>query len=457
VSNYLEDIKERFLEFIELNHLFKARDKILLAVSGGRDSMLMTDLFLSTAKPFSIAHANFHLRGEDSDRDQQFVKNYALNHSIPFHTIDFDTREVAQEDHISIEMAARNLRYEWFKWLLQENEYHYVATAHHIDDVVETFHLNLLRATGIKGLTSIPVTNGKIIRPILFLNREEINKYIDLKKIEFKEDYTNQESDVLRNKFRNKILPEIKAIQANYFSQVTKTISYLKQANNFIQSSIKIIINEIKSENRLFIQLDFSNYLQDENLDFILYEILKDYNFKSSQIEALKKALFQTEAAYFSFSSFRFSVENSRVYIQNTSIKKLVNVEIANTSEVLKIPEPYQQVIHLNEVDYLEFKLLKKSELAQLDFEKVKFPLKLRNWQNGDVIIPLGMRGKKKVSDILTDLKLNLFEKETSLVLCDKSGDIIWLVGLRINENYKVTVKTKEVLIIEIKKLKPSN
>ena len=449
MNNYIEEIKHRFLEFIESNHLFNARDKILLAVSGGRDSMLMADLFLSSEIPFSIAHANFHLRGKDSDRDQQFVKNFALNHSIPFHTIDFDTHTVAEEDGISLEMAARNLRYEWFSWLLKENNYHYVATAHHIDDVVETFHLNLLRATGIKGLTSIPVKNGNIIRPILFLKREEINKYIDLKSIEFKEDYTNQESDILRNKFRNIILPEIKAIQPNYFSQVEKTISHIKQAYNFIQSSIKKIINEIKSENSLFIQLDFENYLEDENLDFILYEILKAYNFNSTQIGALKKALFRTEAAYFEFFDFRFSVENSKVYIQNANIKKLVNTEIIDTSEVLKIPEPYQLLIHFNTLDYNEFKLLKKSDLAQLDYDKVKFPLKLRNWEKGDSFIPLGMRGKKKVSDILTDLKLNLFQKEASLVLCDNSGNIIWLVGLRINDDYKVTAKTKRVLIIE--------
>ncbi len=441
---------DRFKKNIAENSLFSKEDKILLAVSGGRDSMVMLDLFQRAGFHFGIAHANFHLRAEDANGDQKFVKRKAVEHSIPFHTVDFDTFSVAKEDSISIEMAARNLRYEWFELLLKEYKYKYVATAHHADDVVETFHLNLLRATGLEGLTGIKAKKANIIRPILYMYRSEINDYVEIHKIAYREDYTNSETDILRNKFRLQIIPEIQKIQVNYPQQVVKTVGFLNQANNFIKNQMNSLKEALGQKTNLYTQLDFSAYLHSPDLLFILFEILREYEFESTQIENLRKALQTSEMAYFESKNYRFTAEKAKLYIQNKNIYVNIFLVISKIDNQLFLPDPFNQKIVITRLKKTNFILDKNPNIAFFDISKLNFPLHLRNWKSGDYFYPLGMKGRKKLSDFFIDLKFNYFEKKASLVLEDSDEQIVWVFGKRIDERVKVRKSTKDILKIEI-------
>ena len=435
-----------FQDFIKKHELFSSKSKILLAISGGMDSMVMLDFFLKSDYNFGIAHVNFHLRDDDSNKDQEFVKKMAEKYQIPFYTIDFNTIAYSNKHGISIEMAARNLRYEWFEKIRFQNGYKYIATAHHANDVVETFHLNLFRASGIKGLSGIKVKNNKIVRPILFLKKTDIEKIAKDENIEFRTDYTNSDTDIARNKIRHNIIPELETINESYTSQVLKTIEYLKQSQYFINEQINAILLKIKTEKLDYSKFDLSDYQNNKNLGFILHEILHPYHFNSAQIIQISANVQNTEYSHFKSDIYEIYIGNKELLLKALIIDKWNNVKINNE---VGLSEYFD--IEYKSFTLKSIKLLRKNTIA-VTKNSLEFPLIIRKLKVGDYFYPLGMKGKKSISDFLIDTKLNPFEKQKVRLLINSKDEIIWVIGYRLDNRLKVNDFSENLLSIKTKK-----
>lgn len=430
--------------------LCTADERILLAVSGGVDSMVMLSLFVRCGYRVGVAHCNFQLRGREADEDDVLVEQQAARYGVPYFGARFDTLAEVAATGDSVEMAARRLRYGWFDKLCDEHGYDKIAIAHHADDSVETFFINLIRGTGLRGLTGIHVVNGRLIRPLLFSTRREIVDYALANKIPYREDSSNASTKYLRNKFRLGIVPRIKEISPQFTETMTSNVERLTSAQSFIDRGIELIRQHaVRTEgDRTVIEMSLIDPLLP--LHFVIFELMRGMGFNGEVIDSLGRAFAEGHGSgkrFFSKDSVAY-IDRGRIIV--TPIPDDESCESLVTPRTERIPcgggTLWFEHADVDDIDELR----QPPTVALLDEAKLSYPLKVRRWSEGDAFVPFGMGGRrKKVSDMLIDDKISLPDKRRQFVVVS-GGDIVWLVGRRIDERYAVGSGTENVLRIRI-------
>ena len=440
-------MQKQFKSFVREHNLFTHEDNILLAVSGGIDSMVMLDLFRQYGVQFGIAHCNFHLRSAESDGDEELVNKLSRQCKVPIHIAHFDTEEYARENKLSIQMAARELRYNWFEEMCDQHGFTRIATAHNQDDVIETFLINLGRGTGIRGLTGIKPTTGRIIRPLLFSSRSDIEKYAQDFDVAFREDSSNISVYYTRNKIRHEIIPLFEEINPNFRSSVVETIRKLNDTGDIYADAIERIKKEMVEQKGEKILIHIKKLDPLPNKLTLLFEILSGYHFISSQIAQITDSLKAHSGKQFYSATHRLIKDRDDFIIIPLKETETRRYYIEENME--RIPEPLE--MDLLVVDHNDsFTIPKGKHMACLDYEKLVFPLILRKWNDGDYFQPLGMAHHKKISDFLIDKKLSLADKENQWLLIS-GDDIVWVINQRIDERYKITRNSSRILLIKTK------
>lgn len=444
---------EPFLNFILKEKLFVKKDKVLITVSGGVDSAVMCDLFHKAGFSFGIAHCNFKLRGEESDRDEQFVKSLAEKYKVSFHKKSFNTKNNSKKKKISIQMSARDLRYEWLKRLAKDKEYDFIATAHHLDDSIETFFINILRGTGIAGLHGVPAKHGNIIRPLLFANKSMIRDYAEENNLKWREDSSNFTDKYLRNNIRHHLIPSLKKLNLGFEKTISKELSYFKDAADIFKSFIAEKKKEIVTEEGKNIRLNIQKLKESGYAETILHELLRSYDFTPETTELIAQRMYTTAGKKFLSPTYRLIKD--RDFLILSPLSPLLKGDSVEGAGEFFLKE--NQTVFQNEQLKLKTEIIsgnlskvkdKSSSVAYLDYSKLNFPLKIRRWRQGDFFYPLGMKGKKKLSDFFIDGKIPINEKENTWVL-ESSTDIVWVIGHRIDDRFKVGNGTTKIFRIE--------
>ncbi|PRZ27726.1 tRNA lysidine(34) synthetase TilS [Flavobacterium granuli] len=432
----------RFKKHIVENFQFLENKKLLLATSGGLDSMVMSHLFQQLNFDIALAHCNFQLRGLESFGDQTFVQEYAATNEIPLFVTQFDTEAFAKDYKLSTQLAARDLRYNWFYELLETENYDYVLTAHHADDNLETFLINLSRGTGLEGLVGIPEQNDKIIRPLLLFSREEIANYAAENTIQWREDSSNASDKYLRNKIRHDLVPLFKELNPQFIASFQKTQSYLQDAQTMLEDASIIVYQQLAKKEEDEIYFDLKQLKRLPNYKSYLYQWLHEFGFSSwNDVYDLVESQSgkQVFSADFRLLKDRDSLILSPIHAEKEKSEYFVN---KNSTEVnLPLNLSFCKVSDLS---------LPTNTAIFVDEDQLEFPLVLKRWKQGDSFQPFGMEGKsKKVSKFFKDEKLSLIQKENSWILW--SGNrIVWIVGLRQDERFRIINSTKNILKIEL-------
>jgi tRNA(Ile)-lysidine synthase len=431
---------DRFKAYLAENKI-QTKKTVLIGTSGGRDSMVLCHLYLLSNLPFAIAHCNFNLRAKESDEDEAFVKRWANDHQIPIHIKSFETKTYAKKRKLSIQMAARELRIKWFKELCTSNNYEFYATAHHSDDAIETYLINQIRGTGLAGLHGILPRQGKLIHPLLFSNREEITLFALSNHISWRDDSSNEETNYLRNNVRHHLLPLLKNINPDIADVLKGNIKRLKAAEDIYTEKIKEYRSQLCTTSENGFNIDFKQLNAIAQKEWVLYEIIKDYGFNFTQASQIS-ATTDTKSGTFVESDTHILLKNRhQLILTEKEAEKNTLWDVHFGVETIAKPISLQIIYYGNK------KINKIDEsVAQFDFQKLSFPLVLRKWKTGDFFYPLGMKGRKKMlSDFFIDEKLSQIEKKKIWILC--SGDqIVWVVGRRIDNRFKITKQTEEVL-----------
>lgn len=437
----------RIEDFISRNHLLEKDGKYLVALSGGADSVTLLWVLHELRYQIEACHCNFQLRGAESDRDEQFCVQLCEQLGIPLHRIHFDTRLYAEVHKESIELAARNLRYRYFAQLKEDVEADGICVAHHQDDTVETVLINLIRGAGIQGLTGISAKNGDILRPLLCVDRKEILAYLEEKDQDYVTDSTNLVDDVVRNKIRLNIIPMLKEINPAASKNIAQAARHLEEANKMLSS---IAICGEKSEDGT-LRVAVLEIESAASAEYALYSSLSPYGFRGKAITEILASLHSTGKTWTS-ETHQLVIDRDCILIREKKTEAFQGMKIPETGcYVLPRDEKIKLSIREREID---FSPSKEKFLITLDADAVTFPLHLRLAQNGDTFHPFGMKGKKLVSDYLTDRKKNLFEKQSQLVLEDAKGQIIWVVGERTSELCKIKEDTKKILYIQVSQVR---
>ena len=455
---------EQFQAYINRYHLIAEGDKLILALSGGIDSMVLADLLLKAKVEYVAAHCNFHLRGEESDGDEQFVRKLAEKYGVQCFVKHFETEKYAAEQGVSIEMAARDLRYAWFEELRQQFGYDKIAVAHHADDQAETFFINLLRGAGLRGLKGMLPQNGVIIRPLLWVSRGQIHQYAVENQIVWREDHTNAESVYLRNKIRNQLLPVFDELQPDARQGLYKSLEHLASENELYRELLKEKLAQIVEQDGDVQRFPYSAFLDcfvprndakrmQENkvpepvegpvYSFqLLFEWLRDYGFNTDQCHFIYDAIGTGIGNQYCSPTHCVVIGRNDLQLSETKEKTDDEIQIQIGEEEILSP------IHLR-FSKLEkaadFIINKSSDVAQLDSDKLSFPLTLRHWRHGDRFHPLGMKGSKLLSNFFVDQKFTEYQKQNVWLLVSADGDILWVVGYRIDERFKIVNDTKIV------------
>lgn len=407
--------------------------------------MVMAHLFMEAGIKHSIAHCNFSLRGTESDGDESFVKNYANENSIPFYTITFDTVSFAASKGISIQMAARELRYGWFEKMILDMGFDSVAIAHNLNDNVETFFINLLRGTGLNGLTGMEPRNGNIIRPLLFAGREDITHYAAEKKIHFREDSSNQKVKYTRNRIRHKVLPELEKVTSNSLQAITNTINHLNNSAVIIDMYIEEIRQKIFKQTDTAIEVDIEAIKKLPDPEVFLFELFRKYGLSGRQTVELKTLLDASPGKFIRTVSHDIYKDRNNLIIAIREEEDRPCYQFSSIDD-MRISGLFSDLCFLEPSPE---PLPSYQRTACLDLSLLNFPVTVRRWERGDRFKPLGMKGFKKVSDFLIDQKVPLNAKEKTLVLLS-DNNIAWLIGHRLDDRYKVTEKTKKILMITL-------
>ncbi|MES2591433.1 MAG: tRNA lysidine(34) synthetase TilS [Bacteroidota bacterium] len=442
-----------FLHYIQKENLFKIDEKILLTVSGGIDSVLMCELFHKAGLSFGIAHCNFQLRAEESDTDEEFVEALAEKYDVPFHCTSFDTKAFAKKNKLSTQVAARELRYQWFEEIREQYQYQYIATAHHQDDSIETFFINFIRGTGISGLHGILPKQGIIIRPMLFTAKQEIETYVKKHKIKYREDSSNASDKYVRNKIRHQVIPVLKELNPSLENTFTTTIEHLRAVESIYKKDIESKRLKAVKQGETGITISIEQLKKLQPISTYLYEFLKPFHFNASTVNEIIAALDGESGKQYFSASHRLIKDRALLLIEPIVKNGAIEGESPRAFPIKK-----SQKAFINEELELNFKILKKSPdtvlqtpntIAALDFDKLEFPLHVRKWQQGDAFHPLGMKGKKKLSDFFIDKKLSLKQKENTWLLTS-ADKIVWIIGLRMDERFKITEKTQKIYFVEL-------
>jgi tRNA(Ile)-lysidine synthase len=414
--------------------------RFLLAVSGGRDSVALAHLFTNCELYFDIAHCNFHLRGEESNKEMNFVKNLTFLTTQKVFIKEFDTIAIQQKSGKSIEMVARELRYQWFEEI--GNDYDYIVTAHHANDNAETVLMNLLRGTGLRGMCGIPQKNGKIIRPLLRFLGSEIENYACMQDLDFCIDSTNLCDDFLRNKIRHHIIPELEKINPNVTTVFLKNCNLFQQQVKFFDTHIQNYKNQLLKKTKERFTIDIESFKTCENRYLILYEILNSFGFNADDVENILKSFNATSGKQFLSESHILVKDRSQLIIEKKEEKKEETILINSIEEL----EKHGFIVETK--NKLDYKAIKFPNVICIDVGKIEFPLILRNWKKGDFFYPFGMKTKKKLSDFFTNLKIDLIEKQKIRLLCS-NNQIVWIINYRADDRFKIDTNTKNYYIIK--------
>lgn len=430
--------------YILHNSLLAGGANVIVGTSGGADSVALLHILYRLGYKCIVAHCNFHLRNEESNRDEQFVRELATKLGLAFFKIDFDTTLFAQTNKVSIEMAARELRYNWFEELRKEHDAKAIAVAHHADDNVETLLMNLTRGTGLRGMTAIPIRNGFVIRPLLCCFRREIINYLKSNDLSYVTDSTNFENEYVRNRFRNEIIPAIESINPAFRQTMTETIGRFEEIEEIYADYINFIKNQlisVKGDNTI-IQTEILKTKKFAKT--VLYEILSPYNFHIDTISNILNSLERVSGALFYSQTHQLLHDRNQLIL--SEIKPAISTIYSIQTTDTEIFEPIHLKVNRRKFDG---KINKSSNYATFDASKITYPLTLRHWQQADSFVPFGMKTHKKVSDFFIDNKMNRFEKEnTWLLLSD--NQIAWVVGQRTDNRYSVDKSTNELIEIEL-------
>lgn len=434
--------------FINTTEMLEKETPVIIGFSGGADSMALLDILITLGYKCIAAHCNFQLRGDESVRDHEFARMKAKEYNIPFKEIEFLSEEYATAKGISIEMACRELRYSWFEELLIETGAQAIATAHHQDDSIETFFLNLLRGTGIAGLTGINAINGNIVRPLSSISRQEIEEYLTIRNIDFITDSTNKEDIYQRNKIRLHLIPLLKEINPNACQSILRTMGYLRDTEKVYQYSIHEIENKIVQTSNQDVLVDIDALKKTIAPKTVLFELLREYEVSSIMIQDIWNTLDGISGKQFFTDNYRIIKDRQHLIIS----KRMDEQNVANRAVIPAEATSIDYPIHmrLDVLDYFPgFSIPKDKNIACFDADKIHYPLILRKWEQGDKFAPFGMRGMKKVSDYFSDHKFSLAEKDRLWLLCSNE-QIIWLVGERLDNRCRITPETKRVLMISL-------
>lgn len=438
-------INKVFRKLDETNIDYKSR--ILCAISGGIDSVIMLHCLYEYGLDCIVAHCNFGLRGDESDNDELFVKKLAEQYEFKFISERFDTETYAEKAGISIQMAARDLRFEWFYEMAEKNQCDYIALAHNADDQVETIIFNLTRGTGIRGLCGMRVLKGKLLRPILEIPRSEIEEYAKVNYIEYRTDSTNIKTEYSRNKIRHLVFPLLEEINPSFRENAFKTSIFLRDVNNIFDDYIlKCKSDCVKySHNKIYIDLD--KLKQKVSYKTVLFELLKLETLPNSFAAEVLDLSESQSGKICKYRNIEVLKDRNFLIIRTVSVKKEKDFYIDRYTKQITVP------IFLNFTEKIidNDKIITNPDFAMLDADKISFPIKLRRWKAGDRFKPLGMNQFKKLSNFFTDIKLNVFTK-SEIWLLVSGEDIIWIPGIRIDDRFKITEKTKNIMIIEYKK-----
>ncbi|WP_300729965.1 tRNA lysidine(34) synthetase TilS [uncultured Bacteroides sp.] len=421
--------KRKVIRFIEEKRMFSSSDKVLVALSGGADSVALLRVLLEAGYPCVAAHCNFHLRGEESDRDETFVRRLCDSLKVPLHVTHFDTATYAEEKGISIEMAARELRYAWFEEVRRQENARVIAVAHHRDDAVETFLLNLVRGTGINGLKGMMAVNGAVVRPLLGVSREEILDYLQHLAQDYVTDSTNLADEYTRNKLRLNVIPQLEEINPSVADSIMETARRLADVETVYRKAMEEACERVRISEHEFSIVQLQKEVAPQS---VLFELLHPYGFNASQLKDIYRSL---EA-----ESGRLFYSDAYVLLRNRD-----TLQLKRREELVEhaVPVLHQRIVERD----ASFVLSKDPKIACLDADKLKGELTLRKWKSGDKFVPFGMKGFKKVRDYLRDRKFSLFEKENQYVVC-RGEDIVWLVNERTDNRYRVTDETKRVMML---------
>ncbi len=435
----------QFNDFVSENNLFSKADKVLLAVSGGKDSVLMAHLFKLAGYNFGIAHCNFGLRGDESLRDKNFVNALANELQVPFYFINFDTQTYAITHKVSIQMAARNLRYHFFEQVSQQYGYQKTAIAQHQNDAIETVLINLVRGTGIAGLHGISQNRGNIIRPLLCFTSDEIAQIVKQNNFTYVEDSSNASTKYMRNRIRLAVIPELKKLNPSLETTFKNNLNYFSQLEDFLNNEVE------KTRNLLFVYQQNSISVSVNQLKalqpLIIFELLKPFGFNSTTITDIIGVLEKHSGRQFSSTTHQLVLDRENILIKPIPINPATEIKIkASDSEVFFMDKRFTQTV-LNQTPT---NLKTNLNTLFVDADKLSYPLTLRTWQHGDAFIPFGMNGEKKVSDFFINQKLSIFQKAETPILVNSNGQIIWICGLRSDDRFKISATTKKIITLEM-------
>lgn len=434
----------QLLKYASEQALFEEDSRVLLTVSGGIDSVVMVHLFAKAGIDFGIAHCNFCLRGQESDGDAAFVEKLAQRFQVPFYLKTCDASAYAKAYGVSIQMAARDLRFAWFEELIKEQGYTAYATAHHADDAIETYLINQLRGTGISGLHGLLPKNGNLIHPLLFATRNDIKNYVKEQGIAYREDSSNKSTKYMRNSLRHQVLPVFETLQPNYREVLLKNMQRFAAVEHIYQQEIEAFKQMHIQKKEDCLQIPFAVLKTLPYAETYLYEIIKVYGFAFSHAEEMMQSLSEgVSGAQFFSDNYRILRDREHFVLSELPAKEkaffMLNEKEGKT----------EQPIGLEWKCTTDKTLVADPKTALLDFDKLQFPLVLRKWEKGDFFVPLGMKGKKHLSDFFIDSKLSLIEKEKVWLLVS-GRDIVWVVGQRIDDRYKVQAVTTQVLNVRL-------
>lgn len=433
----------KFQNHIEQNFPQLKDKKLLLAVSGGVDSMVLMHLFQQLHYDIAIAHCNFQLRGIESDGDELFVQVKSEKLKVKSYFIRFDTESYSKENKLSIQLAARKLRYDWFQELLSENKLDYLVTAHHLDDNVETFLINFTRGTGLVGLTGIPAQNENIIRPLLPFSRKEIENYALDNKIQWREDSSNASDKYFRNKLRHDIVPVLKELNIGFLDSFQNTLHHLQQAESLVDDASNLVYEKVVEQKENHVEIHLKALLQFKNYKAYLFQWLKTYGFSAwNDIYDLVEA--QSSKQVFSETHVLLKDRKKLILFERKTTKndEIYFIESLNCKVNIPLKLVFSRFSGGKVVN---------SNCIFVNEDKIKLPLTIRKWKEGDFFYPTGMTGKKKLSKYFKDEKYSLIDKENQWLLCSED-QIVWVIGKRADDQFITKETTQNTIIIELEK-----
>ncbi len=433
---------------MQVENLIERSQGILVAVSGGADSVALLHMLVSHGYTCTAAHCNFHLRADESDRDEAFVRELCSKMNVALHVQHFNTQAYAAEHSVSIEMAARELRYNWFFSLLDELHLQGVAVAHHADDAAETFLLNLVRGTGIRGLSGMKAKQNRVLRPMLGISRSEVEMYCRAHHLQYVTDSSNASDDYTRNRLRHHVVPQLKSINPSFLRTMQSNMHHLSQVAEVFAQQVEAFVNQAVRRSGQDVFIDIKQLQSLSVAEPYIFEILSPLGFSADNISRIARCVAQKRwGREFHAGNRRVVVDRQNIIVttQRTDSQSM-EVTIDEAQDELSAPIRLKMK-RLPRTD--DFAISRAKDIAHLDASKLTFPLKLRKWQRGDVFRPLGMKGTKKLSDYFVDSKMSLTQKENAWVL-ESNGKIAWVVGLRLDERVKVEPSTKEIYEVQL-------